>query len=71
MENKIELALIHVCINHKEVTKVEFDKSGKWLYTDKYGNAPSFGDEIDVEILEKASEEAMWPSIHYINNLKG
>ena len=63
---KIKKALQYVITKHPEVIGVEFDRSGAWSYFDKDRNYPTFDDSINVDILEEASEEADWPSTHYV-----
>ena len=48
-------ALEHVKQYHPEVDTVLFLKDGRWLYLDSENEYfPSFADEIDASILEKA-----------------
>lgn len=54
MTQQVEKALKHVKEYYPDVTTVVFNKEGMWQYfTDEF-EAPKFGDEIDVNILEKA-----------------
>lgn len=53
---KVRTAMGHVRQFHPEVTRVYFDGSGRWQYTDGRRRGPQFGDDIDVDLLEAASD---------------
>lgn len=55
---KIVIALKYVQTFCPEVVGVAFDLHGRWFYFEDMFEAPDFPDEIDVEILENASDEA-------------
>jgi hypothetical protein len=52
----IQKALDHVRVHHPDVTHVLFMRDAQWLYITDEGDAPVFGDEIDVSILEDAAD---------------
>ena len=55
MTKEVKKALKHVRQYHPEVDTVIFLKDCRWLYLDsENGYFPSFTDEIDASILEKA-----------------
>jgi hypothetical protein len=64
MKTAIRKALDHVHLHHPQITMVVFSSSGKWQFCDDDFDAPSFGKEIDVSLLEDAADAAEWPSIH-------
>lgn len=56
MTDAVKRALRHVRNFHPEVCQVSFDSEGRWLYMDKLSGAPTFGQEINVGILEAAAD---------------
>ena len=49
-------AFLHVRAHHSEVKYLFFDREGCWAYMDEELNRPSFGEEIDISVLEKAAD---------------
>ena len=70
--DKILAALLHVRENHEEITHVFFTQSGSWLYTDDEFNAPTFGSEVDLDVVDAAACAAFvdkgWPCAYSIVN---
>jgi len=69
----IAKALNHVREHYPNVTQVEFRSEGDhdiWEYSDGEGEAPTFGPEIDVGVLEDAIDAAYsgarWPAIYLL-----
>lgn len=49
------VALDHVRSHYPEVVMVVFNREGRWQYMSSDFDAPTFGPEIDVGILEDAA----------------
>lgn len=58
MTPKIITAIEHVRQLHPQVTRVYFDDFQRWFYTDDTQHGPTFGREVDTDILEAALDEA-------------
>ena len=56
MTKEIEIALEHVRSIHSEVTHVVFNREGQWMYFGDNFKAPKFDNNIDIGILEEASD---------------
>lgn len=56
MTKEIKIALDHVRKSHPTVSMVVFNKQGQWQYMDEDFGSFVFGDEIDISILEDASD---------------
>lgn len=52
----VEAALLHVRQRHPTCIKVLFDASGRWRYMDANNEAFTFGDDMDMDLLEIASD---------------
>lgn len=72
---KVVAALTHVCLHHLNVTSVIFAQEnpecgGFWEYVTADGEAPTFGPEIDVSLLEDALdaawEDRTFPATYHI-----
>lgn len=50
----VQQALQHVNKHHPEVTLVFYGTDMRWFYCDEAFEAPDFGDEIDIGLLEDA-----------------
>jgi hypothetical protein len=51
-----ETALLHVRARHPSCTRVLFDNMGRWRYMGAGNEAFAFGDSINVDLLEVASD---------------
>lgn len=51
-------AFNHVKEYYSAVNMVVFNREGQWLFLDSDFDSPSFGEEIDTTILDKAVDEA-------------
>lgn len=56
MPDKVREALDHVRLHHSVVTMVLFDVNSRWHYLDEDAEAPAFGSEIDISLLEDAAD---------------
>ena len=54
---KVLAALLHVRQFHPKVIAVVYLPDTRWRFVDEDGEAPTFGDNIDVGILEDAQNE--------------
>lgn len=52
----VEAALFHVRKHHPTCVKVLFDVMGRWRYMDASNEAFAFSDDIDIDLLEIASD---------------
>lgn len=64
--SKIQEALKHVQTHHPDVIQVFYGVDGRWLYCGEDFEAPTFGPEIDIGLLEDAADEAELPSAHVL-----
>ena len=64
MTGAIKKAFNHVKKHHPTVSIIIFDKTGRWQYMDEDFNGFIFNDNIDVSILEEASDSV--PVLPYI-----
>lgn len=55
-DDYVETALLHVRQYHPTCVKVLFDNTGRWRYMDANNEGFSFGGDIDVDLLEIASD---------------
>lgn len=53
---EVHAAFAHVRSVYPDVVLVAFQRDGRWLYMDSDFESPAFGAEIDVSILEAASD---------------
>jgi hypothetical protein len=66
---KVYAALLHVNNHHSEVTQVFYSTDGRWLYCDDDYAAPTFGNDIDISLLEDAVDSlAMLPAAFSLSN---
>lgn len=56
MPTKAKEALQHVASHHPEVHSVVYGPDGRWLYFGDAFESPTFGDEIDIGLLEDAAD---------------
>lgn len=52
----VQAAIDAVRKYHPDVDQVFFGWDGRWLYCDEHFEAPTFSDEIDIGVLEDASD---------------
>ena len=65
--NAIEEALRHVQMHHPEVTQVFYGRDAIWYYCSDTFEAPKFGAEIDIGLLENAQAEVSTFPFAYTN----
>ena len=64
---EVSKALKHVKTFFPEVTIVVFNKFGQWTYMTDDFDQPNFGDDIDLGILEDASDSVInLPAVFYL-----
>lgn len=64
---EIKKAMEHIQAHHPEIVYVVYTAENRWLYADEDFKFPSFGSEIDIGILEDASDSVGFlPSIFYM-----
>lgn len=54
--DEVKAALKHVRLHHPEVTQVFYGVDCRWLFCGEAFEAPTFGSEIDVGLLEDAAD---------------
>lgn len=67
MTEELKKAFEHIKKSHPSASMVVFDRDGRWQYMDENFNGFVFGDEIDVSILEEASDSI--PVLPYVYQL--